>query len=209
MKEAAVSIASSRDRIHATAMRLFARHGFDGVSLQDIADEVGLHKSSLFHHYRGKLELAAEVIEAAIARIVDKLAPLESGPPALETLLAVTDALVDHFSDEPDAARLLMMALVQAPESRLQVRLPEDPSHPMVRLYSIIWQWLERAKRTGAIRSVSLRQTILNLIGIVLFYPAVAPMHQIIVGPEPFSTRARWIRKKELRYAVRGMLAAE
>jgi AcrR family transcriptional regulator len=209
MKEVAISIASSRDRIHAAAMRLFARHGFDGVSLQDIADQVGLHKSSLFHHYRGKLELAREVIEAAIERVVRKLAPLEAGPPALETLLDVIDTVVDHFADEPDAARLFLMALVQPPDSNLTVRLSEEPDHPMVRVYSIVWQWLERAKRTGAIRAVNRQQTLLNLMGLVLFYPAVAPMHGVIVGPEPFSPRARTIRKKELRIAIRGMLEAE
>jgi AcrR family transcriptional regulator len=207
MKEAAISVASSRDRIHAAALRLFARLGFDGVSLQLIADQVGLHKSSLFHHYRGKLELIREVLEATIARIVEQIAPLEAaGPPKLETLLDVTDRLVDHFAEEPEAARLLLMALAAPPEATPQIRLSEEPDHPMVRVYTIVWQWLERARRTGAIRAINLQQAILNLIGLVLFYPAVAPMHGAVVGPEPFSPRARAIRKKELRLAIRGML---
>ena len=60
---------TSKDRIQAAALRLFARHGFEGVGLQRIADEVGLHKSSLFHHYKGKVELANEVFQIALREV--------------------------------------------------------------------------------------------------------------------------------------------
>jgi len=36
------------------AFELFARHGFDGVSIGDIASEAGLSKGALYWHYRGK-----------------------------------------------------------------------------------------------------------------------------------------------------------
>ena len=99
----------SRVRIDRVAVRLFARYGYDGVSLQRIADEVGLHKSTLFHHYASKLELLDSVLDAVLERVLTCMAPLgDSEPPDLEVLLDVLDRLVDHFSDEPDAARLLV-----------------------------------------------------------------------------------------------------
>ncbi len=205
---ATAPLAQSRERIHQVALRLFARHGFDGVSLQMIADEVGLHKSSLFHHYRGKLELASDVIEAALARLVDKVAPLEAGgPPELNVLLQVSDALVDHFFDEPESARLFVMLMSAPPESSLKVPISDAPGHPVVRVYSALWQWLERARKTRAIRAVNVRQTILNLIGLQLFYPAVAPTEHAVAGDDPFSAKARATRKRELRWALSGMLA--
>jgi AcrR family transcriptional regulator len=211
MKGTAIhSLESSRGRIHSAALRLFARHGFDGVSLQLIADEVGLHKSSLFHHYRGKLDLAREVLEEAMERVVDQIAPLAAGgAPQLATLLDVTDSLVDHFSDEPDAARLFMMLFMTPPESSLNIPISDEPTHPVVRFHATLWQWLERAKKTGTIRAVNVRQTILNMIGLVLFYPAVAPTDQQVAGPEPFSPKARATRKRELRFALRGMLCSD
>ena len=204
MKDSVLEVAS-RERIHVAALKLFARHGFDGVSLQMIADEVGLHKSSLFHHYRGKLELITDVLEAALARVVEHVAPLESGPPELETLLGVVDVLIDHFSDEPDAARLFMMLLTQPKSSPLLIPM-SDLSHPVVRFYSTVWQWLDRAKKTRAVRAINVRQTMLNLMGLVLFYPAVAPT-EIVAGAEPFSPKARTIRKRELRITLTGMLS--
>ncbi len=202
------NVETSRERIHAAALKLFARHGFAGASLQLIADEVGLHKSSLFHHYKGKVDLARDVFESAIERVVARLAPLASDtPPRLETLLGVTDALVDHFSDEPEAARLFMMLMTMPPEADLKIPISSEPTHPVARLYTTIWQWLDRAKKTGAIRGVNVRQTILNLIGLVLFYPAVAPTEPEIAGTEPFSAKARAVRKRELRFALCGMLS--
>jgi AcrR family transcriptional regulator len=38
---------STRERLLATALRLIAEHGFDGTSLQMIADEVGVTKAAV------------------------------------------------------------------------------------------------------------------------------------------------------------------
>src|SRR5260221_875306 len=111
----------SRERIHAAARSLFSRYGYEGVSLQLIADEVGLHKSSLFHHYSSKLSLLKEVLEATVERVLDCVRPLQGDdPPKLPTVLRAMDALVDQFSDDPDAARLLLATLSAPYDSDLR-----------------------------------------------------------------------------------------
>jgi AcrR family transcriptional regulator len=193
-----------RERIHAAALSLFARYGYEGVSLQRIADEVGLHKSSLFHHYRGKLALLDEVLDAVMARMLEHVRPLERDePPRLDTLLGVVEALVDHFGDEPEAARMLVGAMTAPDDSELR---DVDASELVSEFFRIVTDWMDRARRAGAIRHLNIRQTIPNLIGLVLFYPAVAKDLAELVGGEPFSARARQIRKQELGYAIRVLL---
>lgn len=195
-----------RQRILEAAMRLFARYGFEGVGMQRIADEVGLHKSSLFHHYRGKLELAAEVFNAAVEPVVELMRPLlDQDPPTIDGLLAVVDDLVEYFSDNPDAARLIMLVITAPRESDLRMPNP-DGEETFVEFYTIVWTWLERARKRGVIRPVNVRQTIINMIGVTLFYPAVAPEEVEVCGPEPFSASARKHRKRELHYMLRGAL---
>jgi TetR/AcrR family transcriptional regulator len=198
----------SKDRIHGAALALLARYGYEGVSLQQIADAVGLHKSSLFHHYRGKLELAKEVFEAVMHRVAERMRPLEGDdPPRLETLLSVTDALVDHFADEPAAARLILSVMIAPRDSDLNYPISlEDVDHPVVRVQTLLWSWLERARRAGAIRPANLRQALFNLFGVTLLYPAVADEHSVVAGPAPFSEKARRVRKQELRLLLRGAL---
>ncbi len=195
----------SRQRIHAAALALFARYGYDGVSLQQIADEVGLHKSSLFHHYANKSALLVEVFAQVIAGVLEHLTPLRSAdPPALSTFLAVFDALTDHFCDQPDAARLLLAAMTSPADSVLRQSDAND-----FEIYRTVASFLERARRAGAIGRVHIRQAIPNLIGLVLMYPAVARDLPDLTGKEPFSPRARAVRKEELSRMVRTLLACE
>ncbi len=154
---------TSKDRIQAAALRLFARHGFEGVGLQRIADEVGLHKSSLFHHYKGKVELANDVFQVALHDVVERVRPLTADPPSLDKLLDVVDDLVDYLSDHPDAARLFLQGMAAPLDS------PVDEPHATVEFFTIMWGWLDRARRARAIRHVNIRQALFNLIGIVLF----------------------------------------
>jgi len=198
---------SSREKIHDTALRLFARHGFEGVGMQRIADEVGLHKSSLFHHYKGKLELATEVYEACIRRVLVPIRDLAADqPPRMETLFDVLDRLVDHFSDSPDDARLLVQVMTAPLEDDVRQDIQSDPDHPVVEFFSTVWSWLERAKRSGTVRALNIRQAMFNLIGLILFYPAAAEQEPDIAGTEPFSPSARGHRKRELRAMVKGLL---
>jgi AcrR family transcriptional regulator len=198
---------SSRERIQATALQLLCRYGFDGVSLQMIADAVGLHKSSLFHHYSGKLELLDDAAEAVIEQLLSLLGPLlTEETPALETLLHAIDLLVEHLSDHPEAARLLVM-IMTAPDDSDTRKL--GSSERSLRFYVGFARWLERARKAGRIRRLSIRQAIPNLMGLVLFYPAVASDLGELVGLDAFSARARQIRKQELRRLIGAMLAPE
>jgi AcrR family transcriptional regulator len=205
----------SRQRILDVALELLAERGYEGAALQQVADRVGLHKSSLFHHFRSKEELAREVYRGLVERLLKRLEPLlAEDPPRLETLVAALDAAVDHFAAEPAAARLLMRLMV---EPRVQGGSPFDaPSGEeageagVYRVLALVGEWLARARAAGVIRAVPVRHTILNLMGLVLLYPAVvhatAPE---ILGRDPRAAEAVSARKRELRAFLRGALAPQ
>jgi AcrR family transcriptional regulator len=66
MAVTAVRAADSRQRFIDAAIVLFARHSFAGTSLQMIADEVGVTKSAVHHHFRTREELLNAVIEPVL-----------------------------------------------------------------------------------------------------------------------------------------------
>ena len=68
---------TSRRRILDAALRLLAKHGYDGMSLQQIADEVSLHKATLFHHFAGKREIALEVWHDVLEPLRDHVRALD------------------------------------------------------------------------------------------------------------------------------------
>jgi AcrR family transcriptional regulator len=53
------------DAVIDAALRVFNQHGFEATSMQDIAREAGLSKSSIYHHVSSKEELLARALERA------------------------------------------------------------------------------------------------------------------------------------------------
>ena len=199
---------ASRERILATAARLFARYGSAGMSMQMLADEVGLHKSTLFHHFSGKEELLHLMLQEELGRILAVVEPLTADdPPSLDRLIAVTDALVDHFAEAREAGPILLRSIV-SPELDEET-IPAGLESLERRIFMIIGAWLDRARRAGVIRNVRVRHALVNLLGLVLFYPAVAEddFGREILDADPSSPRALRGRKEELTAFLRGAFA--
>jgi AcrR family transcriptional regulator len=200
-----------RQRILEAALELMAEHGYDGASLQQVADRVGLHKSTLFHHFKSKEELVHAVDAGIGERLLKRLEPiLAEDPPRFESLLAALDASVEHFAEEPAAGRLLMRLLVTSRGRAAGAPVATDPAdvQPIDRVLVLVGSWLARARAAGVIRNAPVRHTVINLMGLVLFYPAV--VHHIpasVMRSDPLSAEMLDSRKRELRAFLSGALA--
>ena len=77
------------DTIIGAAAKVFRIKGYHAATVQDIADEVGLLKGSLYHHCAGKEELLYLVVKEPISRLyatVDAIVAAEL--PAAESCAA-------------------------------------------------------------------------------------------------------------------------
>lgn len=60
---------TTRDRILSAAQELMQTRSFTGFSFDDLAKRVGIRKASLYHHFRSKDELGAQVLGTMTERL--------------------------------------------------------------------------------------------------------------------------------------------
>lgn len=191
----------------AAAVELFARRGYGGTSLQQVAERVGIQKGSIAYHFGTKAELALEAYWSVARGTAELLRPLAAqDPPTLEGFLAAVDRLIDAAVERTDAARLGLRLMVDQVEPERSIDT-SDRSHPVVELLTLLGGWLVRAQNAGAVRRGDPRHLLIHVLGLLLFYPAIA--HDVgaaVLGADPFSKVQVRTWKRELRALLMGAL---
>lgn len=59
----------TKSKILEVSLALFAQKGFDGVSVREIAKEVGVRESALYKHYKNKEDILDKIVEEMILLI--------------------------------------------------------------------------------------------------------------------------------------------
>ena len=85
-----VASMDTRDKILNSAQRLIQTRSFHGFSFQDIADEVGIRKASLYHYFASKDDVALAVLEGATNWVSAQMEKIEGQEP-IERLEAYLD----------------------------------------------------------------------------------------------------------------------
>lgn len=91
--------AATRDAVFKAAADLFSRHGFDGVTVDDIAKAAGVNRAMLYYHFADKLALYRDIVcrmlDEAAARVSAIAQQPASAPQKLERFIAGFVALTD------------------------------------------------------------------------------------------------------------------
>ncbi|MCY1407869.1 Bacterial regulatory protein, tetR family [compost metagenome] len=101
-----------RERILKLALARVADGGFAVLTMQTLADAAGIATGSLYRHFRGKGELAAEVFARASQREVDALAVLLNAPGSAAERLSRG---LRQFAARAWGSRQLAFALIAEP----------------------------------------------------------------------------------------------
>ncbi len=95
---------------------MFAAKGFDGTSLKDIAEAVGIRKPSLLYHFPSKDSLRRSVLEHMLVRWNEVLPNLlRAATSGVGQFDAVVEETVGFFAEDPDRARLLVREALDRP----------------------------------------------------------------------------------------------
>jgi AcrR family transcriptional regulator len=189
---------STRDQILDAAERAFAERGFSGVSMREIAAEVGLrNQASLYHHFRDKHALYEAVLARGVETIVALVAAGE--PVGTPGVGAVIDRLLDYLAEHPHLPRLI---------ERAGLDDSDQVGHTATRLLRPLYTQGIRALTAsrGVWAPEELPFVGAGLYHLIFGYFANASLFQAVVGADPHTPAAVARQRRFVKAALRRLL---
>jgi AcrR family transcriptional regulator len=124
-----------KERLLRVATRLFARHGFEGTSVQDIVDAAGVTKGAMYHYYGSKDDLLYEVYHQLLTMQMSHLTDIVKGPGSAEDRLraAAIDVVESSLANLDDMI-VFFRSLHMLPDDRqTQIRAERRAYHDQFR----------------------------------------------------------------------------
>jgi|DewCreStandDraft_5_1066085.scaffolds.fasta_scaffold10774_1 AcrR family transcriptional regulator len=200
---------SSREKILDAAEVLFAQRGFSGVGMREVAEAVGLSKSSLFHHFRSKVELYAAVAGRILSMFEQRTVQALGGPgDAFVRFDRWLDAMIETLAERPSRARLLLRSLFEDDDLAGESAEEKEVDQIIHRLFASVGRLLREGMEQGVFRLASIPHMLQSLIGLLVYHFASGEFGETLLRQSLFAPAAVKKRKEEVKLLLyAGMLA--
>jgi AcrR family transcriptional regulator len=98
-----------RELLLARATELFAEHGYEGLSMSQLARDAQISKALLYHYFPSKRRLFEAALEEGAAELRERTEPDPGRPPA-EQLATTLDAFLEWVQERPTAYVTLLQS---------------------------------------------------------------------------------------------------
>ena len=126
--------------------RLLSEKGFDAMTVDEVAAEVGIAKASLYKHFTSKEELACAAMVTAMRRAQEVIQSTDSSLPPLDKIKAVTRWTMTLKLQG-------LMPSLPSQNSRLRATLmaSKDYMDSLMEVSDALGGWIEEAQAQGQI----------------------------------------------------------
>lgn len=169
-------------------MDLFARSGGGGVTIQEIADAAGTHKTTLLYHFPSKDVLYEAVLERALEPVIEMMEGFLGTEFTPDRLGWYLDELHRFLRDNPSIPHLLMRELDYG----------EKYADHFVRIFAPAQKRLAEAEKAGMIAHVEPVFLVHDLHVQIMAYFCHGPLLERLMGSDPYSVDAMILRRQYL-----------
>ena len=135
-----------RQRILDAAVRVFARRGYHGSRVGDIAAEAGVAHGLLYHYFSSKDEVLATVFAENFGELLERFRAVEAAAePAPEKLEGIAKILLRTWRNDPDLVTVMVREVARSPQLQSQVDEVREA-------FAIIQRVIEEGQADGAFR---------------------------------------------------------
>ena len=183
------------------ALRRFAEHGYDGTSLNDIADDVGIRRPSILHHFPSKEAIYRAVLKQLVddwgTLVIKAVQDPKKGWDQIERVLA---AAFEFFEHNTEFVRLVRREAIAGGPFFDEIATTLQP------LFDQAVGFLEREMKAGRLRKHNAPQLLLTGYGAILSYFSDAPLITVLLGSDPLSPAALRVHHREVVELFRNAL---
>jgi AcrR family transcriptional regulator len=199
---AAMSGHDTKSHILAVALQRFAAQGYDGTSLNDIADDVGIRRPSLLHHFPSKEALYRAVVLEAFAAWFSLVEQAElNGHRGWDQVEQVLRLAFQYFEEQPAFVRLARREALDGGPILFQ-----ELGSELQPLFDHAVAFLEREMDAGRLRRYDARQLLFTAYGAVLSYLSDATFVRTLSGDDPMNPATLAARRQHVMDLLRNAL---
>ena len=192
---------NARTALLDAAESLMTERGFDGTSVQAIADRAAANKALVFYYFGNKSALFEQVLERYLAGLHQALTATaaqgtDTPGAALHRML---DAYIVYIEANPSYPRLVQRELANTQGRHDLLARYNDEN------FALAKKLLEPLTGPRNSRRAA-HQLFTSFVGMVLYYYLAAPLLAPMLG-DPWSTRAKKQRRDHVHWMADGVLA--
>jgi AcrR family transcriptional regulator len=153
------------------ARKVFIKKGFDGATMQMIADEASINKALLHYYYRNKDRLFEAVFKEAFGKMIPKLHQiLVSEDPFIEKIGVFVDSYISTLQNVPEIPIFILHELRRNPD-RVVDLVKGSGIEP-----AFFIKMVDAEIAKGTIRQIDPIQLLVNILAMCIFPFAARPI---------------------------------
>jgi TetR/AcrR family transcriptional regulator, fatty acid metabolism regulator protein len=166
----AASGVDRRRQILDAAVRVFARQGFHGCRVSDIADEAGVAYGLVYHYFRSKDEVLNLLFLERWNVLLEAISEVDRRDiPPREKLHAIASFIVESYRHDPDLMKVIIVEVTRAANSFGRTHLAK-----IREAYDLIAVIVDKAQVDG-----SFKREVTPQFAAMAFYGAI---EQVLTG---------------------------
>jgi TetR/AcrR family transcriptional regulator, fatty acid metabolism regulator protein len=135
-----------RTLILEAAVRVFARSGYHGARVGDIAAEAGVAHGLLYHYFSSKEEVLETVFRENFGELLERFRAVEAADePAGDKLEGIAKILLRTWRNDPDLVTVMVREVARSPQLQAQVDEVREA-------FAILQRVIERGQADGTFR---------------------------------------------------------
>lgn len=169
-----------RERLLAVAKDLFARYGYDAVSVRDITSRAKANLGAITYHFGSKEALFHAAVATIAGPLVEAVSRSAQGPgSALDRIETVTRTVGAHVQANPWAPPVMLRELASGRP------LPAPMTQAWKRNIDTLTEVIREGQRDGSIRPGDPLLLTLSVIGQVFFFRISSRIARDVAGIDP------------------------